>query len=176
MNVIIINGSAESGKDTFVELFRQINLARKTCIYNISTIDKVKEIFKIMGWNGEKDEKSRKALSDLKKLFVDYNDGPFENTVERIDNQHDFVKKKLRGYDIFFFVHCREPEEIQKFVDYYGNVATTLLITRRDVNEYENSSDKNVSNFNYDYVIKNDGSLKDLENLAKFFYNWLKGF
>ena len=34
---------------------------------NISSVDKVKEAAKVLaGWNGEKDEKSRKFLSDLK--------------------------------------------------------------------------------------------------------------
>ena len=52
--VIIINGTGGSGKDTFVEYCSEF--AKVT---NISSVDKVKEAAKILvGWNGEKDEKS----------------------------------------------------------------------------------------------------------------------
>ena len=50
--VIIINGTGGSGKDTFVEYCSEF--AKVT---NISSVDKVKEAAKILvGWNGEKDE------------------------------------------------------------------------------------------------------------------------
>ena len=36
----------------------------------ISSVDKVKEIARIAGWNGEKDDKGRKLLADLKAALV----------------------------------------------------------------------------------------------------------
>ena len=59
--VIIINGTGGSGKDTFVRFCSEF--AKVT---NISSVDKVKEAAKILvGWNGEKHEKARKLLDDL---------------------------------------------------------------------------------------------------------------
>ena len=63
--VFIINGSGGVGKDTFVELVSKVfNLS----VMNFSSVDKVKEIARIIGWTGGKTEKDRKFLSDLKLL------------------------------------------------------------------------------------------------------------
>ena len=72
--IVVINGSGGAGKDTFVQFCGEY-----TSIMNISSVDKVKEAAKVLaGWNGEKDEKSRKFLSDLKELGIEYNDAPFK--------------------------------------------------------------------------------------------------
>ena len=52
--VFIINGSGGSGKDSFCKFCSQY-----LSVYNISSVDTIKEVAKILGWNGEKDEKSR---------------------------------------------------------------------------------------------------------------------
>lgn len=70
--VIIINGKGGVDKDTLCDIAAYYYLVK-----NVSTIDPFKEIArKYAGWNGEKDLKSRKFLSDLKQLFIDYNDTP----------------------------------------------------------------------------------------------------
>ena len=156
-NIIIINGFGGSGKDTFVELVSKYNK-----VYNFSSVEKVKEIAKIIGWNGEKNEKSRKFLSDLKKLTTDYNDMSFNSIKEAIN---DF---KLSDKEIMF-IHIREPEEIKRAVLEFS--AKTLLIKREDINKItSNYSDANVENYDYDYIITNT-TLEDLENQAKNFYN-----
>ncbi len=73
--LIIINGVARSGKDTFIDIFKSLN----PNTINISSIDKVKELAREMGWDGTKDDKSRKFLSDLKDLWTDYNNNIFFN-------------------------------------------------------------------------------------------------
>ena len=100
--VIIINGTGGSGKDTFVEYCSEF--AKVT---NISSVDKVKEAAKILvGWNGEKDEKSRKLLVDLKKISIDYNDAPFK-----------YIQKKYKEFIMrnskYLFIHIREIDEIK---------------------------------------------------------------
>ena len=71
--------------------------------------------------------------------------------------------------DCFFFIHCREPEEIQKFVD--REEAKTLLVRRPEVENLEqsNHADQNVFNYNYDFIIENNGDLKDLRIKAMKF-------
>ena len=65
---IIINGCGGVGKDTFVDYCRIF-----ANITNISSVDKIKEAAKILGWNGGKAEEDRKFLSDLKLLSTGYN-------------------------------------------------------------------------------------------------------
>ena len=69
--VIVINGAGGVGKDTLC------NMAKSEFrIDNISSITPIKRIAKMCGWNGKKDDKSRRFLSDLKLLCVEYNDYP----------------------------------------------------------------------------------------------------
>lgn len=156
-NVIIINGVGGSGKDTFVKYCKDYlrNLYIKT--FNLSTVDKVREAAKILGWDGKKDEKSRKFLSDLKDISTEYNSGPFNYINEQI-------RKNLNENNVFF-VHSREPEEIYKFKNYYNEKCLTLLIDR-GIEINSNHSDKNVKKFKYDIIIENSGSLAELKEKA----------
>jgi hypothetical protein len=109
-------------------------------------------------------------LSNLKDLLTQWDDVPFkkvEQAILKYENEarmYDFDSD-----DVLCFVHCREPWEIQKFVDRLG--AKTLLIRRPEV-ENENQSnhaDAEVFNYQYDYTIDNDGTLWDLEKKAANF-------
>ena len=160
--VIIINGSGGVGKDTFVEYCSEyVN------VLNISSVDKVKEAAKILvGWYGEKDEKSRKFLADLKELGIKYNDASIKYICE-------MVEKFNNSNNELMFVHIREIEKIEKCKKRCG--AKTLLITNKNVPTINsNDSDKNVENYLYDYHIKNDGTLEQLKENAKKFINELK--
>ena len=84
--VFIINGSGGVGKDTFVDLVDH-NLSHKYryLTMNFSSVDKVKKVAEIIGWDVySKTEKDRKFLSDLKLLCTEYNDMPFNDIVYRI--------------------------------------------------------------------------------------------
>ena len=65
MKIIVINGRGGVGKDEFIKWCREAN----NDIYSVSSVDYVKEIARLIGWNGEKDVKGRKFLSDLKDAF-----------------------------------------------------------------------------------------------------------
>lgn len=74
------------------------------------------------------------------------------------------------------FIHTREPEEIQRYVDYYD--AITLCIRRPSVenNEQSNHADANVYNYDYECYIDNDGTLEELKEKVKDFCDtFLKG-
>ena len=77
---------------------------------------------------------------------------------------------------IVFFVHCREPKEIQKFVDILG--AETLIIRRKEIEELpqSNHADEEVLNFKYTYTIKNNSNIEELEKKAIDFINKLVKF
>ena len=81
MKVILINGSGGSGKDTVIELTRTY-FWDKYLVINTSTVDKVKLIASHMGWDGEKDERGRQFLADLKNAWTNYNNGANEDVLE----------------------------------------------------------------------------------------------
>ena len=155
--IVVINGSGGVGKDTFVQFCGEY-----VPIMNISSVDKVKEAAKVLaGWNGEKDEKSRKFLSDLKELGIEYNDAPFKY----ISNMAEEFKKSDKQ---IMFVHVRESEEIEKCKKCLN--AKTLLITNKNVAAINtNIADRDVDKYEYDYHISNDGTLEELKQKAKEF-------
>ena len=158
--IVVINGTGGCGKDTFVDLCKKY-----ISIYNFSSIDKVKEIAKIIGWTGKKTEKDRKFLADLKKLTTDYNDMAFNSIKEAIDIFNN-------SSDELMFIHIREPEEIKRVVDLFK--AKSLLIKRIGQKLItSNNSDASVENYDYDYIIENT-TLKEYENKAKKFIEDLK--
>lgn len=69
------------------------------------------------------------------------------------------------------FIHIREPEEIQRAVNAFN--AKTLLVKRIGLENIEtNSSDANVDNYPYDYIIKNY-TIEQLDASALNFMNEL---
>ena len=152
---IVINGAGGVGKDTLC------NMAKSEFrVDNISSISPIKRIAKMCGWNGKKDDKSRKFLSDLKLLCVEYNDYPTEWAYKK-------YKDFLDGDDDIMFVHIREPEEISKFVKKTDGKAKTLLVRggeRMKKSLYGNVSDDSVENYNYDYYFTNDKSLDEAKS------------
>ena len=156
-NIIIINGTGGAGKDTFVSFCSEV-----TGVLNVSTVDKVKEAAKVLvGWNGEKDEVSRKLLVDLKQLSIVYNDAPTKYICS--------MAEKFKNSDNnLMFVHIREADEIEKAKKLLN--AKTLLISNPRVKLItSNDSDGKVNEYNYDYYIENDGTLDDLKDKASKF-------
>ncbi len=153
--VFVINGSGGVGKDTLCRM-----ASRAFRVMNISSITPIKRLAAQCGWHGEKTDKARKFLSDLKRLAVEYNDFPTAWIYER-------YKKFLESDKEILFVHIREPEEIRKFVEKTEGKAKTLLIRggerflARRQGAYGNRSDDDVENYTYDYVYVNDKPLKE---------------
>lgn len=160
--IVIINGTGGAGKDTFVTFCSEIEK-----VLNISTVDKVKEAAKILvGWNGEKDEISRKLLVDLKKISIDYNDAPTKYVLE-------MAEQFRKSENNLMFIHIREIDEIEKTKNLLN--AKTLLITNPRVKLItSNNSDGKVNEYTYDYYIENDKTLEDLKNKAIEFVDELK--
>ena len=158
--IVIINGTGGCGKDTFVDI-----CSKYKKVYNFSSIDSLKEIARIIGWNGSKSDKDRKFLSDLKKLTTEYNDFAFNNIKDAINNFNN-------SNDELMFIHIREPEEIKKVVDKFK--VKTLLIKRENQELIKtNNSDAFVLNYNYDYIIINT-TLEEYENKALNFIKELE--
>lgn len=156
MKVIIINGSGGVGKDMFIEYFT--NYAKR--VSSFSTVDIAKEIAtKYFEWNGVKSEESRLLLSDIKDFLTNHGNIPFKDILKKIDESNSE----------YIFIHCREPKEIAKLETTLN--AITLLVTSTRIKEIKiNHADGEVLNYKYDYHIANDGTLSELSQKAKDFY------
>lgn len=166
MKYFIINGRPRSGKDTFVNFcLEELGAFGKL----ISTVDFVKKIATECGWDGTKDLKNRKFLSDLKDLLTNWGDIPYKKTLQEID----MFKFDLDYWDVsdkgVVFIMCREPKEIERFERELN--AKSVLIRRASV-EFEqqsNHADSEVLNHKYDYIIENNGTVDELKEKAKGF-------
>ena len=157
--VFITNGSAGNGKDTFAEF-----LSKYISVFKYSSIDLVKEMFETVGISKDnKTEKKRKLWSDGKDMLTQYDDIPFKDITSIVT---DFKNNKIETEVLL--IDIREPEEIARAVETFG--AETILIDNPNVRKIEsNHADANVNNYEYDYIIENDGTLEQLDAMAKFF-------
>lgn len=164
---IIINGKGGVGKDTLCDFISNHFRTQK-----ISSITPILTIAKAGGWNGEKDDKSRKLLSDLKHLFTQYNDLSF-NYLKRQTGEFLLTSEEI------LFIHMREPEEIGKYLKYATEKQLTCktLLIKRDTMEhkiYGNDADDMVDYYHYDAIYKNNLPLAEAEKdfLTFFKNNW----
>ena len=164
-HIFVINGSGGVGKDTFCNLVDKVSNGK---CFSYSSVNVVKQVAQLCGWNGAKEERDRKFLSDLKDLLTEYNDLPFKDVCHQIDV---FLKD---GFIEILFIHIREPKEIQKVVDKYPQVKTILISSMRVDHITSNHADAEVFNYEYDYIIHNDGSLDCLKEMAETFYHQLQ--
>ena len=144
---LVINGRGGVGKDTLCDA-----AATRFRVMNVSSITPIKELAAICGWSGEKTDRARRFLADLKALTAAYNDYPTNWITDR-------YRAFLAGEDEILFVHIREGEEIRKFVDATGGEAKTLLVRadrRMAAHTYGNASDDLVESYAYDYYFDND--------------------
>ena len=160
--VVLINGTPRSGKDTLCKNVSNYITKYDINTYTISTVDFVKEVYEYI--TGEErdilkgtdeEEKYRKFLSDSKDLYSWYDNIPNKKV-------KDFVDKKSKDsmYDNLFFVHVREPQDIEMLKNMF-NICTTLFVERVNDNAYNNHADTNIYDYEYKYIIENNNTLED---------------
>lgn len=163
--VIVINGAGGVGKDTLCDF-----AARAYRVRNVSSVDPIKAMARMGGWDGDKSDKSRKMLSDLKMLFTQYNDLCLRYITEQYQQFLDSEEQVM-------FVHIREPEEIARFVAVSPEHIKTLLITNsgKERHVYQNASDDNVAQYSYHAVYDNILPLEETEKaFLDFFCRWFE--
>jgi hypothetical protein len=88
--------------------------------------------------------------------------------VEKTEAMYMFMHRVKR---ILFFVDVREPEEIKKLADHFGEDFRCVWVDRKDVEPQPGDSDINA--FPYDFVAKNHGNLTDLNKESSRFLEYL---
>lgn len=162
--ICIVNGKPTCGKDTIVSM-----VAKKFKVRNTDSVMPVKNAAITLGWDGVKSEENRLFLSELKKLSDRHFNTSFKHVAKGITC---FLRDEEEEV---MFIHIREPHNIGKILDYIETHRLsltkdnwvdvhTLFVTNPNVSDITtNSSDRGVSNYDYDYWIENDGTLDDLQ-------------
>lgn len=155
--IYIVNGMARCGKDTFAGFLGGIIPTHK-----YSSVTKIKEIAKMCGWDGGKTEKDRKFLSDLKVLTTKYSDLAFKDIKAMVE------WFKTKSPCEVLLIDIREPNEIHRARHEFG--AKTILIKNDNIPMINsNMADAGVFNYEYDYILENNGTLDDFrETVARF--------
>lgn len=172
VKVILVNGCATAGKDTFIDCCKEILSEQRT--YEISSIDYCKKIARYCGWDGQKTPKDRKFLSDLKDLLTEWNDVPVKELIFEKGLLEDLIESENITEDCALFICVREPKELEKLSEIFK--ATTIFVTRKEAEEKtaSNHADEEVFDYVYDYWIDNNGTIDELKETANFFLETLK--
>ena len=167
--IIILNGQGASGKGVLKNFIKEYDKAQTGLdrIADTSIIDRTKAIAQMCGWTGAKEDRDRAFLHDLKILLQEYNDLPYRTVANFIQQTAAVSINGELAYP-YIFVDAREIPDIERLIKDFG--ATTILI-KRGQRSYGNEADDNVFNWQYDYIIENDGTLDDLKLAAQFFWN-----
>jgi len=174
--IVVINGNAAHGKDTFVELCDDM---AKTCssivqtVANISMVDPLRSVIaQLVPEDTQKDEYYRAFMAEVKASWAKYFDGPTQYVLEEIYKLDGAPEPRL------IFVHCRELEERERFKELAGNrfvneKVISLLVDARERCEtiVSNKSDAEVFEGDYDFVVDNNGTLDDLKREVLRFHN-----
>lgn len=160
MKLFLVNGQGGVGKDAFVDLVMAKARARGLNFYKYSAVQGVENIAQQFGWRGEKTNKARKFLYDLKKASSDYCDFSFSDVTQLIDAYCDADA---------IFILCRDLQEIDRYKQTYSDVRT-VLVTRGERLIYGNPADDNAYDYDYDVVIENDEGFDKLHETASVFF------
>jgi len=155
MNIYIINGLPESGKDTFVDFVSTFVTTK-----NISTIDWVKE-FCYIEYGIVPTDKSLKNRAIWHREKMRHNNYIFKIICDQIYGLY---------YTDVCFIHCREAKNIEKFINYF-NGSKSILIDRKSDNDVSNFGDSDVYNYKYDIIIDNNNGFDSLKNNVVKFMN-----
>lgn len=167
--LIIINGLGGTGKSEFI---KQCNNATKKLnakigVEECSTVDYVKEIATLCGWDGEKSAEDRVFLSNLKQTLEEWDNVPYKKTMDKIQALWNEMEWVHCDYGLVF-VNSREEKDINRFcqdVNNYGGDAIKVYIDNPRVENNEVPELlKDIYDFaaNCDYYVENTGSLEQL--------------
>ena len=155
--VIIINGYASSGKDTFIDMCQEHTRATR-----LWTSTPAKKALMELGWDGvNKGADIRYVLQQL----IEMSEFMFDGTVAYLDVSLAQISDGL------VFIHCREHGKINRLKTRYS--AKTLFISSDSAKQMAKTTLSNTSdtgcleNYDYDTVIDNNYGFAELRQKAK---------
>lgn len=171
-NICIINGKGGAGKDTLISSLTEGENAVK--VFNVSSIDPIKDICEDINPTGKKDLAYRKLLSDMKglidKYYIEQTGNSYTNSY--VLKEAEYFLRNCKDTSVMF-IHIREPENIDRCVKSLNSlcsrlrldadevrVSTLLVRSDREQKDYGNRSDDEVENYPYDYTYQSKGDIQ----------------
>lgn len=175
--IAIVNGAPQSGKTTFQNIIKSYanNYHSDSVVKMKSSVDVMYKAYKMLGWDGIKDDDFRNDMHELKNMYVKNCNGPTRDIIIEAVKLLDDIGSD--GNAVIFY-DIREEEEINKLIDTVkplnaiGINCKTILIRRIQVEDaiHGNHADDNVlaGDIKYDIVIDNSG---DIDLLKRRIYD-----
>ena len=169
MQVILVSGKAQNGKDSTAFMMKELLEKQQKKVLIIHYADNLKLFAKnYFGWNGIKDESGRKLLQWLGTDVVRKN---------YKDTWVDMIIALLKGiktlYDYVIIPDVRFPNEIDKMCDNFNCI--TVRVIRPDFDNGLTDEQKNhpsevaLKDYPMEYELINDGDLKKLFETTRTF-------
>lgn len=174
MKILTIAGKAQHGKDTTASLLKSRLEGKGKEVLLTHYADLLKYVCeKFFGWNGEKDEAGRSLLQYVGTDII--------RTTEP-DYWVNFIKSILLMFpdkwDYVIIPDTRFPNEISNLKTDFDVVTVRVVRTNIDngLTEKQNQhiSEVALDDYTFDWIIRNNGSLNDLDaevsRLVEFLY------
>lgn len=175
MAIILISGKAGCGKDTAANHMNAILNQRGHKTMRLAFANYLKYLAKqYFGWNGEKDEEGRNLLQTLgtETIRNQYNQDFWVNSVIDIIS----IGKEFFNFKHFIISDWRFISEFKLIDSLLGHLNIIKVRIERpsykkilNEKQEQHSSEKDLDNFDFDYIIINNGSLEDFSNKITYF-------
>lgn len=174
MKIIAIGHQKRVGKDTFAKMLQK-QLGEQNCII-LSIAQPLKEIVAdalgislatLEDWKNEEIKLKYKDYSiSVRDILINFGNGK----MKEIFTKQVWIKQVVRRADAstakyIIIPDFRFKEEFDFLTTFFYSVVT-IKVVRGDVLP-TNKADKNLQHFSFDFVVDNNGGLKDLEQKAK---------
>lgn len=163
-------GKARSGKDTSAEILKNILEEEGVKPVHLAFADLLKEQAKMLGWNGDKDEKGRTFLQTLGDVVKEYHGMNYysEQLKHRIEDSqsHVFLVTDLRFQAEFKMLDSLPTDEYRViFVKVIRNRVEMLdgLTAAQRSHISEAGIDRIMNECTHSVTIHNDGTLDELK-------------
>lgn len=167
--IVIINGLGGVGKSEFISQCKRYckEADIPAWVFELSVVDGVKEAARSIGWNGQKSEKDRQFLSDLKKALAKWNNIPLQYLYQEVEDA--FIKAEINQKEnAVIFINSRELPDIKEIEKKYSNEdikICRIFVEKDDIinNEAKDIVD-DIEEFSHhcNYKISNNGTIFQL--------------
>jgi len=174
MHIILISGKAQNGKDSCAKLLKQKLELQNNKVLITHYGDPVKFLAtNLFNWNGEKDEYGRTLLQKVGTDIV-----RTQNPNFWVDFIIDILKLFKGEWDYVLIPDVRFINEITRYGEEWNT--TTVRVNRLNFESnltYEqknHSSETELDNYHFDYVINAESGLDKLEGEIDKFMEWME--
>lgn len=157
----IISGKAQSGKDTIATIIKEYYEQKNLKVITLAYASYLKEYAKkITNWDGKEETKPRELLQNLGVELI-------KNNIDKnmlINRIKEDIKVYSYFFDIIIITDARFKEEIENIEE----TKTVIHVSRNQTNLTEkqkiHKTEISLDEYqNYDYDIKNNGTIEELK-------------